>query len=120
MKLKVVVFALFGSCLAGGAFSQQPANPPLTAVQTEGRDTFAKSCSICHLPPLYEPPEVKPYGPLLTGYLRNPQMEARARKAINEGTPRMPAFKHYLKPAEVDAIIDYVRTVPVAAAAPTK
>ena len=25
----------------------------------------------------------------------------------------MPAFKHYLKPAEIDAIIAYVRTVPV-------
>ena len=24
----------------------------------------------------------------------------------------MPAFKHYLKPAEIDAIIAYVRTVP--------
>jgi mono/diheme cytochrome c family protein len=28
----------------------------------------------------------------------------------------MPAFKHYLKTADVDAIIDYVRTVPVPAA----
>jgi mono/diheme cytochrome c family protein len=25
----------------------------------------------------------------------------------------MPAFKYYLKPAEIDAIIAYVRTVPV-------
>jgi mono/diheme cytochrome c family protein len=29
----------------------------------------------------------------------------------------MPAFKFYLKPAEMDAIIAYVRTVPVQAAA---
>jgi mono/diheme cytochrome c family protein len=29
----------------------------------------------------------------------------------------MPAFKYYLKPAEMDAIISYVRTVPVQATA---
>jgi mono/diheme cytochrome c family protein len=28
----------------------------------------------------------------------------------------MPAFKYYLKPAEIDAIIAYVRTVPAPAA----
>jgi mono/diheme cytochrome c family protein len=39
-------------------------------------------------------------------------------KVILEGTPRMPAFKYFLQPADVDAIIAYVRTVPVPAAAP--
>jgi mono/diheme cytochrome c family protein len=38
------------------------------------------------------------------------------REFVENGTPRMPAFKHYLKPAEIDAIISYVRTVPVQAA----
>jgi len=36
------------------------------------------------------------------------------------GTPRMPAFKHYLKDDEISAIIAYVRTVPGPAAAPAR
>jgi len=34
------------------------------------------------------------------------------RIIIENGSERMPAFKHYLKPAEVDAIIAYIRTMP--------
>jgi mono/diheme cytochrome c family protein len=34
------------------------------------------------------------------------------RAFIVNGTDRMPAFKYYLKPAEIDAIIAYARTVP--------
>jgi mono/diheme cytochrome c family protein len=37
------------------------------------------------------------------------------RTFIVNGTDRMPAFKYYLKPDEVDAIIAYVRTVPAPA-----
>jgi mono/diheme cytochrome c family protein len=37
------------------------------------------------------------------------------RAFIVNGTDRMPAFKHYLKPAEIDAIIAYLRTVPAPA-----
>ena len=39
------------------------------------------------------------------------------REYILGGTPRMPAFKHYLNDAEIDAIISYVRTVPTPAPA---
>jgi mono/diheme cytochrome c family protein len=42
------------------------------------------------------------------------------RQYITDGTPRMPAFKHYLKDDEIDAIIAYVRTVPVPGAAPAR
>ncbi len=38
------------------------------------------------------------------------------REFITNGTPRMPAFKFYLKPDQIEAIISYVRTVPVQAA----
>ena len=40
------------------------------------------------------------------------------REFVENGTPRMPAFKFYLEPEEIDAIISYVRTVPVQAASP--
>jgi len=38
------------------------------------------------------------------------------REYILNGTPRMPAFKHYLNGSEIDDIIAYVRTVPTPAA----
>ena len=38
------------------------------------------------------------------------------RAFIVNGSERMPAFKYYLKPAEINAIIAYLRTVPVPAA----
>jgi mono/diheme cytochrome c family protein len=41
------------------------------------------------------------------------------REFITNGTPRLPAFKHYLKPNDIEAIISYVRTVPVSATVPT-
>jgi mono/diheme cytochrome c family protein len=37
------------------------------------------------------------------------------RAFILNGSARMPGFKHYFQPADVDAIIAYVRTVPVPA-----
>jgi mono/diheme cytochrome c family protein len=37
------------------------------------------------------------------------------RTLILSGTDRMPAFRHYLKADEIDAIIAYVRTVPAPA-----
>ena len=40
------------------------------------------------------------------------------RGVISEGTPRMPAFKHYLERPEIDAIIAYLKTVPTPPAAP--
>jgi mono/diheme cytochrome c family protein len=42
------------------------------------------------------------------------------RRIILEGTPRMPAFKYSLQPAEIDAIVAYVRTLapPAAPATP--
>jgi len=38
------------------------------------------------------------------------------RAFIVNGTDRMPSFKYYLKPAEIDAIVAYVRAVPAPAA----
>jgi len=35
-----------------------------------------------------------------------------------EGTPRMPAFRYFLQPSEIDAIIAFARTVPTPAPAP--
>ena len=56
----------------------------------------------------------KTYGPPLNKAAAAGSDEVM-RVFILNGTDRMPAFKYYLKPAEIDAIIAYVRTVPVPA-----
>lgn len=87
----------------------------LTDVQLRGRQVFAQSCGICHLQPSLG---VKTYGPSLN---RNTTAgnDNAMRAFIVNGSDRMPAFKYYLKPTEIDAVIAYVRTVP-APAAPSK
>src|SRR5271154_769421 len=95
-----------------GASAQQPADN-LTDQQKRGRQVFAQSCGVCHLPPSLG---AKTYGPALNKDAGGGDNDVM-REFVENGTPRMPAFKHYLKPQEIDAIISYVRTLPVLAAA---
>jgi len=97
---------------ASPAFAQQ-APDNLTEQQRTGRLVMAQSCGVCHLPPARG---ARTYGPVLSKGSTGGD-DALMRKTIAEGTPRMPAFKHFLTPAEIDAIIAYVRTVPVPAPA---
>ena len=80
--------------------------------QRHGRQLLAQSCGVCHLPTELG---AKTYGPPLTKAAGNGDDEIM-REYITNGTPRMPAFKHYLKEDDIKAIIAYVRTVPAAGA----
>ena len=81
---------------------------PLNETEQLGLRLFTQSCGVCHLAPSMN---AKTYGPPLnkTSAAGNDEV---MRAFIVNGTDRMPAFKYYLKPAEIDAIIAYVRTVP--------
>src|SRR5258707_14168719 len=111
MNLGVSTLLLALAAAAPAAYAQQ-AGSDLNDTQLLGRQVFAQSCGICHLQPSLG---VKTYGPMLdkTATAGNDEV---MRAFIVNGTDRMPAFKYYLKPAEIDAIIAYVRTVPVPAA----
>jgi mono/diheme cytochrome c family protein len=108
--------ALFGLLMLGassqGAFAQQPGDN-LSDQQKAGRQVFAQSCGVCHLPPSLG---AKTYGPPLNKEAGGGDDDVM-REFITNGTPRMPSFKYYLKPDQIEAIISYVRTVPVQAAA---
>jgi mono/diheme cytochrome c family protein len=109
----ILLFVLTG---VPSVFAQQPSDN-LNEQQRTGRLVMAQSCGVCHLPPARG---ARTYGPLLSKGSTGGD-DALMRKTIAEGTPRMPAFKHFLKPAEIDAIVAYVRTAPApapAAAAP--
>jgi mono/diheme cytochrome c family protein len=79
-----------------------------SATQALGRQLLAQSCAVCHLPPTLG---AKTYGPPLNNGTAAGN-DAAVRVVIENGSERMPAFKYYLKPAEVDAIIAYIRTMP--------
>jgi mono/diheme cytochrome c family protein len=117
MKCSPCFGLLVGAALMGswaqGALAQQPADN-LTDQQKLGRQVFAQSCGVCHLPPSLG---AKTYGPALNKDAAGGDDDV-LREFVENGTPRMPAFRFYLKPAEIDAIISYVRTVPVQAAPP--
>jgi len=100
MRVLTLLFAL----AATAAQAQQ-----LDEKQMLGRQVFAQSCGICHLQPVLG---VKTYGPPLNKTAAAGSDDAM-RAIIANGSERMPAFRHYLTPAEIDAIIAYVRTVPV-------
>jgi len=111
--MKHRVSALLFALAAAAAHAQQT---DLNETQRLGRQVFAQSCGICHLQPSLG---VKTYGPMLNKAAAAGNDEVMRAFIVN-GSERMPAFKYYLKPAEIDAIIAYVRTVPVPAPDPQK
>jgi len=108
--LAVVILLIAG---AQPAFAQQPRDG-LTDQQRRGRQVMSQSCGVCHLSPARN---ARTYGPSLSKGTSGGD-DAKMRQSILEGTPRMPAFKYFLQPPDVDAIIAYVRTLPVPTARP--
>jgi mono/diheme cytochrome c family protein len=109
----LLVFLMAGWPLAASA---QQTGDNLNETQKHGRQLLAQSCGVCHLPPALN---AKTYGPPLNKAAANGDDDIM-REYITNGTPRMPAFKHYLKDNEINAIIAYVRTIPVPGAAPAR
>ena len=107
MKRTVSIMLLAFVAAAPAAYAQQAAGD-LNAKQLQGRQVFAQSCGVCPLQPSLG---VKTYGPMLTKTSAAGNDDVM-RVIINQGSDRMPAFKYYLKPAEIDAIVAYLRTVP--------
>jgi mono/diheme cytochrome c family protein len=112
--MRTACFGILALALsASGAAAQQTGVDKLTDQQKLGLKVFAQSCGVCHLPPALG---ARTYGPALNKEAGGGDDDVM-REFMTNGTPRMPAFKYYLKPEEMDAIIAYIRTVPVQAAA---
>ena len=76
--------------------------------QLLGMRLFNQSCRVCHTKPQLTSQQ---YAPSLSRLSMNGNDEA-LRKQIADGSPRMPGFKYHFKPAEIDAIVSYIKTVP--------
>ena len=111
MKPGTTALLLLLAASASTAHAQQ-ADGNLNRKQLQGRHLLAQSCGICHLQPALGSAT---YGPVLNKASVGGN-DVGMRALIASGTERMPGFRHYLKPAEIDAIVAYVRTVPVSGA----
>ena len=87
----------------------QPAEPHRQADKEQvGWRLYEQSCSICHTKPNLL---LKEFGPVLSRDTLGGRGEI-IRDVIANGTPRMPGFKHNFAPAEIDAIVAYLQTLP--------
>ncbi|MFL6797313.1 MAG: c-type cytochrome [Xanthobacteraceae bacterium] len=100
------------------ARAQPTVVPALGEKEQLGMRLFNQSCRVCHTKPQITSPL---YGPELSQSSGGGQ-ETVLRDVISNGTPRMPGFKYQFQPAEIDAIVAYIKTIPTpqAAAPPTR
>ena len=89
-----------------------PASDTLTPQQSQGRNLFNQSCMVCHVKLQITSPAK--YGPDLSKNALGGQ-EAVMREVIRDGTPNMPGFKYHFEPDQIDAIVAYLKTLPVPA-----
>jgi mono/diheme cytochrome c family protein len=104
--------------LQGAAAEHAGGNRPLDDKELLGMRLFNQSCRVCHTKPQMTSPL---YGPELSRDSAGGQ-DTVMREVIGNGTPRMPGFKYHFEPAQIEAIVAYLRTIPPppATAAPAR
>lgn len=96
------IFPLVASAQQAGA------DKSLTDTQKLGKRVFEQRCGICHE---QARAGFQTYAPLLYKDLVNGSEEP-IKEIIRNGSAKMPGFKLGLQPAEIDAIVEYLKTVP--------
>lgn len=108
MKTLVFVVVLFYSALSISVNAlAQHSDANLTLTQTLGRRVFQQRCGVCHtkvnlVSPMYGIPLNKE---VVDGN------EDMIRNYIRDGSKRMPGFKYGLENSEIDAVVEYLKTV---------
>jgi mono/diheme cytochrome c family protein len=110
MKRGVLIFLLFAFPLAIPA-QQDKSNSPVTLSETQilGRRIFQQRCAICHTE---STPGARRYGPVLSKELVDGNEETIRDFITNGSKGKMPGFKYGLEPSEINAIVEYLKTVP--------
>ncbi|MGH9425047.1 MAG: c-type cytochrome [Terriglobia bacterium] len=104
------IFAL-GLLLPLTVFSTQDAK----SASADGETIYKKNCNMCHFPDKAD----KKLGPGLKDLFKNkdlpqshkPATDANVREQIEKGSKAMPGFGKKLSPAEIDALMDYLKTL---------
>ena len=114
MPRGILVWGVVLTSLSGSAWAQDGSTTALTATQQIGRRLFGQDCGVCHTRPTITSGL---YGPALSKDLIKGN-EGAMRDFISHGSDRMPGFQYYYQPDQIQAIVDYLDTVP--APAPVK
>ncbi len=93
---------------ASGACAEGAPDAAFSDAQREGLRLFSQSCGVCHT---QIQQRTKQYGPALSRDTLGGDEEAM-RDYIGNGTPRMPGFRFNFEPGQINAIVQYIKTIP--------
>jgi mono/diheme cytochrome c family protein len=108
MRQSVWVAVVFVTASASGVLAQTAPDASFTAAQREGLRLFSQSCGVCHT---LVQQRSRQYAPALSRETLGGDEELM-REYISNGTPRMPGFRYSFEPAQIGAIVQYIKTVP--------
>ena len=107
-RIRWAIFIFLGILPLTAGAQQANTEKPLNDVQKLGQRVFQQRCGICHAPARAG---FQMYGPALYKDLVNGSEDA-IKEMIRSGSAKMPGFKLGLQPSEIDAIVEYLKTVP--------
>jgi len=112
MRSGALIFLLFAFSLAVPA-QQDKTNSSVTLTlndtQILGRRVFQQRCAICHTE---STPGARRYGPVLYKELVDGNEDTIREFIANGSKGKMPGFKYGLEAPEINAIVEYLKTVP--------
>jgi mono/diheme cytochrome c family protein len=109
-----VLAAAFVILSTPAALAQGAPGATFNDAEREGLRLFSQSCGVCHT---QIQQRTRQYGPVLSRETLGGDEEAM-REYIGTGTPRMPGFRFNFEPAQINAIVQYIKTVPPQPAPP--
>ena len=107
-RIRWVLLIFLGIFPLRARAQQANTEKPLNDVQKLGQRVFQQRCGICHE---QARPGFQMYGPALYKDLVSGSEDA-IKERIRSGSAKMPGFKLGLQPSEIDAIVEYLKTVP--------
>jgi mono/diheme cytochrome c family protein len=109
MRSGALVFLLFAFALAVPA-QQDNSGSRVTLNETQilGRRVYQQRCAICHTE---STPGARRYGPVLSKELVDGNEDTIRDFITNGSKGKMPGFKYGLEPSEINAIVEYLKTV---------
>jgi len=118
VRSSIVGFALVLAAFPLPLFARQKSKPvSLNPTQIEGRRIFDQHCGVCHLPFMGAKSgrnAVALNEDVVVGH------EKAMAGIIRNGVPEMmPGFKYTLTDSQINAIVDYLKTVPKQTGEPT-
>ena len=95
--------------LVGGAQIAAAQQAGLTDTQKLGQRIVTQHCGVCHFH--IQINSNVSYGPLLSKAIFENGREAELKGVVTNGGPNMPGFKYLLSGAEIDAVVDFLKSV---------